>query len=223
MSKKPGVRRGFMVTAVLAVAATPALFLAPLSEAEPTKDSEESWYLDAMKAVEAQEWSTGEGVTVAVIDTGVDAAHPDLEGRVLEGATVTEDGVEPGAAGDPDGHGTAMAGLIAGENDDGELTGVAPDSEILPVRIERREDGSLDQNLVYEGVRWAIDEGATVINLSLAGKPTADDDGWKRDLISYAVDNNAVIVAAVGNRTDFESEVGEPASIPGVLAVSGMG
>lgn len=218
MTKRPRARRGAVAIA-LAVVAAPVLILAPMSEAQPNVD--DAWHLEAMKVAEAQEWSTGDGVVVAVIDTGVDASHPGLEGQVLEGATVSEDGVEPGVVGDPDGHGTAMAGLIAGDDSDGDVAGVAPGAEILPVRIDRDEDGTLDQELVYEGVRWAIDAGASVVNLSLAGKPTSDD-GWKHELIQYAIDHNAVIVAAVGNKVDLSSEVGEPASIPGVVAVSGM-
>lgn len=183
------------------------------------------WYSEAMRLPQAQELADGGGITVAVVDTGVDAFHPDLAGRVLRGATITPTGVEPGGDFDPDGHGTAMAGLIAGDSDSGdELIGVAPKAHVLPVRIARGEDGTLDTDLVYRGVRWAIDQGARVVNLSLAGEPTVDAE-WKRDLIGYAIDHDAVIVAAVGNRADPHDHpmVGEPASIPGVVAVSGMG
>lgn len=182
------------------------------------------WYFPAIAADRAQRLVKGDGVTVAVVDTGVDGEHPDLRGRVLPGATVTTSGeVDAGDPGnrDLDGHGTAMAGLIAGQGGDGPL-GVAPRAMILPVRVMRREDGALDPDHVYEGVRWAIAQGAQVVSLSLSGRPT-EDAPWKSELISYAIQNDVVLVAAAGNRAAGDVRVGEPAAIPGVVAVSGLG
>lgn len=210
------------IAVAVLLALVPVLFVVPLANADPSMDAE-NWYLEAMKVYQARELSEGEGVTVAVIDTGVDPGRSELQGRVLPGAMITKDGPRPARTFDEDGHGTAMAGLIAGaETGEDDAIGVAPKATILPVKIERDSDGTLDQKRVYEGVRWAIDQGAQVINLSLAGRPT-EDDSWKRELVEYALAHDAVIVAAVGNRSVAETSVGEPASIPGVIAVSGMG
>ena len=209
------------VAVAVLLALVPVLFVVPLANADPSMDADD-WYLEAMKVTQAHDLSEGSDVTVAVIDTGVDPGRPELVGRVLPGALITEDGPKPGSSFDEDGHGTAMAGLIAGaETSDNPAIGVAPKATIMPVKIERDPNGTLDHRLVYEGVRWAIDHGAAVVNLSLAGRPT-EDDAWKSELVEYALANDVVIVAAVGNRSVAEAAVGEPASIPGVVAVSGM-
>ncbi|GIG70680.1 S8 family serine peptidase [Phytomonospora endophytica] len=209
------------------VASTAAAVLLVLPAA-PAQGREETvdWYLGAMSAERAQRLAKGDGVTIAVIDTGVDGTHPDLAGRVLPGATVDHAGVvDENLPGDVDlsGHGTAMAGLIAGLGiGDGAPLGVAPLSRILPVRVTRADDGTLDPEHVYAGVRWAIAQGAKVVSLSLSGKPTGEAP-WKSELIEHAIAEDVVLVAAAGNRSDVEVRVGEPASIPGVVAVSGLG
>ncbi len=204
---------------VIAVAVSLLMFASP-ANAGPYEDS--SWYVDEVRLSEAHALSRGNGTVVGVVDTGVDKDNPQLSGRVLPGATVTDNGVKIDGAHDTDGHGTAMAGLIAGAHSvENPLVGVAPGAEILPVRIEPDADGVLDHKLVYEGVRWAIDHGARVVNLSLAGHPTASSK-WKSELLSYAIKHDTLIVAAVGNKDDGYDEVGEPAAIPGVIAVSGL-
>lgn len=209
------------IAVAVLLALVPVLFVVPLANADPSMDADD-WYLEAMKVSQAHDLSDGSDVTVAVIDTGVDPSRPELLGRVLPGAMITEDGPKTGSSFDEDGHGTAMAGLIAGgQTPDRDAIGVAPKATILPVKIERDVNGTLNHRLVYEGVRWAIDHGAQVINLSLAGRPT-EDDAWKRELVGYALERDVVVVAAVGNRSVADSEVGEPASIPGIIAVSGM-
>ncbi len=90
----------------------------------------DQWHLDFLRAAEAHAISQGEGVTVAVIDTGVDASHPDLAGSVVPG--FNPDGVgAPDGRSDTNGHGTAMAGLIAGH---GTCRGIAPKAKIMPIR-----------------------------------------------------------------------------------------
>ena len=184
-----------------------------------------SWHLDAMHVEEAHRIATGDGVTVAVVDTGVDPSHPDLEGQVLEGGEVGDSGSggQTAGQGDKDGHGTGMASLIAGKGDRGpnSVLGVAPGARILPVKIKQNSDGAFRPEDVYQGVRWAIDHGAKVVNISLGGERSVDAP-WKKQLIDYAISKDVVLIAAAGNTGAGDKKVAEPASIPGVVAVSGL-
>lgn len=167
-------------------------------------------------AEQAWRYATGAGVVVAVLDSGVDANHPDLAGRVLPGHDYV-DGSTDGRV-DPVGHGTTVASLIAGS---GELTtGLAPAATILPVRV-------LDENNRYEhaatvaaGVIWAVDHGADVINLSLGGQR---DSQALAEALAYAMANDVVVVACTGNLVNGgTTEVWYPAREPGVIAVAGL-
>lgn len=177
------------------------------------------WQLELLRARTAWRISTGAGVVVAVIDSGVDGAHPDLAGRVLPGLDL----VGPsGAAGpDPVGHGTTVAGLIAGRRDDGRgVVGLAPDARILPVRVLDAENRYDDALIVAKGVRWAVDNGARVINLSLGGSSASPALAAALD---YAFARDVVVVACTGNvSTSTTSTVWYPAREPGVVAVSGL-
>lgn len=180
---------------------------------------DEQWQLDKLGAEIAWRTSTGRGVTVAVIDSGVDGRHPDLAGRVLPGLDL----VSPGGAADPDpvGHGTTVAGLIAGRNDDRQgVVGLAPDARILPVRVLDEENRYDDALIVAKGVRWAVDNGARVINLSLGG---SGDSPALAAAIDYAFARDVVVVACTGNlATSPDAKVWYPAREPGVIAVSGL-
>ncbi|PZF99973.1 type VII secretion-associated serine protease mycosin [Micromonospora endophytica] len=180
---------------------------------------DEQWQLDKLGAEIAWRTSTGRGVTVAVIDSGVDGSHPDLAGRVLPGLDL----VSPGGATPPDpvGHGTTVAGLIAGRNDDRQgVVGLAPDARILPVRVLDEENRYDDALIVAKGVRWAVDNGARVINLSLGG---SGDSPALAAAIDYAFARDVVVIACTGNlATSPDAKVWYPAREPGVIAVSGL-
>jgi len=120
----------------------------------------DQWALDRIGA----EARGGAGVTVAVLDTGVDLDHADLRDRVVPGVDL----LDGGAPRDRNGHGTHVAGIIAASAGNGiGVAGVAPDARIMPVRVlDERGDGTLDH--VVAGVRWAVDHGADVLNLSLS-------------------------------------------------------
>jgi len=186
------------------LAAGPAAAVPPA--ATPTRyDSarDEQWQLRELDAKSAWQLSTGKGVTVAVIDSGVDGSHPDLVGQVLPGIDLVRRSGDGRV--DPVGHGTTVAALIAGRSDDDEgVVGLAPKAKILPIRVLDEKNTYHDTLVVANAVRWAVDHGARVINLSLGVR-------------------DVVVVACTGNRTKSDPpDVWYPAREPGVLAVAGL-
>ena len=156
------------------------------------------WALDNINVPEVWEGNeafigaTGEGVTIAVIDTGVDLEHSEFTSRIIEGYDFVDNDT---IANDGNGHGTHVAGTIAGSNDGVGITGVAYDSQIMPIRV-LDNDGNGYTSDIIEGIRFAADNGADVINLSLGG------GGYSQamaDIISYASNLGAVVVMAAGN------------------------
>jgi type VII secretion-associated serine protease mycosin len=177
------------------------------------------WQLTTLHIANAWQVSTGAGVTVAVLDSGVDAAHTDLAGRVLPGADFV-DGSTDGRR-DFVGHGTSVAGLIAGRDNTATGTaGIAPRAKILPVRVLDRSNRYADASVVARGVRWAVDHGARVVNLSLGGTVRAAS---LADAIAYALAHDVVVVACTGNVIAGQpNTVWYPAREPGVVAVAGL-
>jgi type VII secretion-associated serine protease mycosin len=180
---------------------------------------DEQWQLDRLHATDAWKYSTGEGVTVAVLDSGVDATHPDLVGQVLPGTDLVDGST--GGRSDPVGHGTTVAALIAGRGDDTHgVEGLAPKAKILPVRVLDKQNRYDDAMTVANGVRWAVDHGATVLNLSLGGTGSSEALG---EALDYALDKDVVVVACTGNVTpQAPTQVWYPAREPGVIAVAGL-
>ncbi|MFY1673708.1 type VII secretion-associated serine protease mycosin [Plantactinospora sp. WMMB334] len=170
--------------------------------------------------------ATGAGVTVAVIDSGVDDTHPQLKGRVLRG----RDFLEPGLDGTRDcaRHGTGVASIIAATPRDGvAFRGVAPGVKILPVRlteqkvIEGKTSGDpADVGTFAQSIRWAVDNGAEVINLSVV---LYDDDPTIERAVEYALEKDVVIVAAAGNQYAEGNRTPYPASYDGVIGVGSVG
>ena len=175
-------------------------------------------YLKVLNVSAAWTYANGAGVTVAVIDSGVDAHHSDLEGQVLPGLDL----VDPKGDGDTDlvGHGTTVSAIIAGRSDDTSgVIGIAPKARILPVRVLNEENRYNDAIIVAKGVRWAVDHGARVINLSLGGSGVSAPLAAALD---YAFVKDVVVVACTGNvSASSSSEVWYPAREPGVIAVAG--
>jgi type VII secretion-associated serine protease mycosin len=224
-SRRWGAVPRFVGAALIAVGATgaPAIAATPAQAATTVqrRDTvrEDQWQLSELRATHAWRYSTGAGVTVAVIDSGVDASHPDLAGQVLPGIDLvagTGDGRN-----DPVGHGTTVAGLIAGRNDDRDgVMGLAPHAKILPVRVLDADNRYDDALIVAKGVRWAVDNGANVINLSLGG---SGNSPALAAAIDYAFARDVVVIACTGNvAPDAPAEVWYPAREPGVIAVTGL-
>ena len=201
-----------------------ALYPAVPAQADEVRD--EQRHLISLHASEAWQEATGEGVVVAVVDSGVDADHVDLVGQVLPGIDLvdeTPDGALPGGT-DAVGHGTTVAALIAGRGDDEDgVIGLAYNAKILPVRVLDENNRYDDARVVAEGIRWAVDHGADVINLSLGGTRHSTD---LAAAIQYAFDHDVVVVACAGNLDEETSTVPNepwyPAREPGVVAVSGL-
>ncbi|MFJ8018098.1 type VII secretion-associated serine protease mycosin [Streptomyces sp. NPDC096339] len=196
------------------VAATPA-------HAETIRSQQ--WHLDAMKAGEIWKISTGKGITVAVIDTGVNQI-PELEGQVLPGKAFPAGDAEVGRDNDYYGHGTAMAGMIAGTgkhpSGDGAY-GLAPGVKILPIRVPDMLEGA-DTPSIVAAIRYAADSDAKVINISmgLASKP--EQDAGRAAAVKYALSKGKLIFAAVGNYGDSTNELAYPAATPGVVGVGAV-
>ncbi|GAB4438436.1 MAG: S8 family peptidase [Chloroflexi bacterium OHK40] len=178
---------------------------------------EQQWGLRAILAEPAWDITTGAPIVVAVLDTGVDASHPDLEGKVLPGYNVFSGGAD---AGDDNGHGTAVAGLIAARSDNGSgIAGICWECRILPVKVLSAR-GSGDDAGVAAGIRWAADNGARVINLSLGGE---GESQLLREAVDYATSKGIVVVAASGNERESGNPVSYPAAYPNVMAVGATG
>lgn len=198
------------------------------------------YWLDEYGVREAWAESTGEGVRIAVIDTGVDGSHQDLEGAVVAGTDVSGGGSADGQEGlgtEPE-HGTLVASVAAGRghvppggrDDDAPgrpagIVGVAPDAEVLAVSTwlgdESPEVRSVDEQLP-DAVRWAVDNGADVINMSVGSNATSWPESWDEAFL-YAEEKDVLVVASAGNRGSGLVQVGAPATIPGVLTVGGVG
>ncbi|MET9850335.1 type VII secretion-associated serine protease mycosin [Streptomyces ossamyceticus] len=186
---------------------------------------EQQWFLDAMKAEQMWKTSTGKGITVAVIDTGVDPDNPDLKGRVLKGKDFAPDSRVGDEHTDYDGHGTGMAGLIAGTGKYGGgqgAFGLAPGADILPVRMPHPDEmGAFDGSGYFsKSIRYAANAGAKVINISMSG-------GYRNPeltgAVRYAWSKGSLVFAGIGNDADKTHKVSELAATPGVVAVAAVG
>ncbi len=179
-----------------------------------------------------QTWSlaTGKGVVVAVVDSGVEAGNAHLGKAVLPGTAFVPG--DPSGREDILGHGTGVAGIIAGRSlgNKSALVGVAPDAKILPVRVFQDEDPDgtrpvafpPDTGRMAQGVRWAVQHGADVINVSMSTRPTDAALPQLLDALALARRKDVVVVASGGNaetNTPF-SQTRYPAGAPGVIGVA---
>ncbi|MFF3987056.1 type VII secretion-associated serine protease mycosin [Streptomyces sp. NPDC001601] len=210
-----------------------SLALLPSTTAYADSIRAQQWGLSALHLDEAWRTTKGKGITVAVLDTGVEADHPDLVGNVLAAKDMIGFGAGPGDR-DWARHGTAMAGIIAGHghgvgNGDG-VMGVAPEAKILPVRViledgdsARAKARSTRGNALAEGIRWAADHGADVINLSLGDdSDSAHPEPSEDEAIQYALKKDVVVVASAGNGGDKGDHISYPAAYPGVIAATAV-
>jgi Subtilase family len=187
------------------------------------------WYLNRIHAFDA--WPTVPnllGVRIAVIDSGIDAKHPELESQIAAGASF----VSSSWQNDTNGHGTFVAGQIAASMNNAQgIAGIAFHADLLIAKVVR-SDGTISPEAEAKAIRWAVDRGAQVINLSFGGMRDPDDktrDTYSQleaAAVQYAVSKGVLVVAAVGNADGAPEEpwgyAGYPAALPHVLGVSAV-
>ncbi|WP_329519405.1 S8 family serine peptidase [Spirillospora sp. NBC_01491] len=209
------MRPGRRFTALALLFVIPSFQITP-AFAEPQPRSEE-WWFDAWQ-IREKVWplTQGEGIVVAVIDTGIEAGLPDLNGVVLPGY---EYGGSQKGDGRHDydtekgGHGTAMAALIAGQGIGSGMVGIAPKVRVLPIAAHSVNDALT--------IRYAVDHGAKVINMSWSSA-AAHCPVSTQTAVNYALQHDVVIVAAAGNQGNSRESSNSPANCAGVMAVGAV-
>ncbi len=160
---------------------------------------------------------TGKGVKVAVLDTGVDATHPDLRDQVIGARNFTA----AADATDHFGHGTHVASIVAGTGakSGGRYKGVAPDAEILNGKV-LDDSGSGDDSGILAGMEWAAAQGASVVNLSLGGYDTPEVDPLEAEVDKLSAEKGILFAIAAGN--DGPQSIGSPGSADAALTVGAV-
>lgn len=228
-----GRRRVRMTGSAVSLLLAGSLVLLPSATAHADSIRAQQWGLSALHLDEAWRTTKGQGVTVAVLDTGVEADHPDLAGNVMSTKDMIGFGAGPGDRAWAR-HGTAMAGIIAGHGHgpggtEG-VVGVAPEAKILPVRViledgdpARAKARTTRGDALADGIRWAADHGADVINLSLGDdSDSAHPEPSEDEAVQYALKKGVVVVASAGNGGDKGDHVSYPAAYPGVIAATAV-
>jgi len=161
----------------------------------------QQWNLAQIGAAEAWATSTGSGITIGVVDSGIDADHPDLAGKIVAQADCVGRPCREGSAPDGDGHGTSVAGVAAASTNNGTgIAGVAPDARLVVARVIDDEGVGRTED-INSGIRWVVDHGARIVSLSL-GDPAAIFSRSANTLesgIQYAWSRGAIPVLAAGN------------------------
>jgi subtilisin family serine protease len=214
----------FFVAALAVALLVPAAGAAAFTVTDPLVSKQ--WYLGAIRAFDL--WPTQpvlEPVKVAIVDSGIDVGHPEFAGRIADARSFVGGDVL-----DREGHGTFVAGIIAaGIDNNVGIAGIAFPAQLLVAKVVR-PDGTISPDAEARGIRWAVDAGARVINLSLGGVRDPRDvsrDTFSRleaDAVAYAYSKGAVVVAAVGNSDQAPAMPWDYASYPAALPhVIGVG
>lgn len=175
--------------------------------------SDLSWGITRVKADKVWKYNTGEGVKVAVIDTGIDMDHPELAENIIGGYNAIDSSLSPN---DDQGHGTHVAGTIAGRQSKKDLTGIAPKAKLFAVKV-LDQTGHGTFSAIALGIQWAVDHKVNVINMSI-GSGHYDSEALKL-AVAAAAKAGITVVCAAGND---HSAVDYPAAYPGAIAVSAL-
>ncbi|MFE6945654.1 S8 family peptidase [Streptomyces chartreusis] len=206
-------------TALVGAALTGLILALPKAPAHAATTTPAGWDGGALGLSSAQDLSQGEGVTVAVLDSGVVADHPALKGRVTTGPDYFKDGLDSQSP-EWGGHGTAMAS---------DVLKVAPKAKILSIRVisdeEEPDDGNVEARRgtspIVEGIYYAVDHGADVISMSLGTGEVANyADEQDVAAIGYALSHGVAVLAAAGNSGDKLNEIAFPPGYAGAISVA---
>ncbi|MGW0775019.1 S8 family serine peptidase [Streptomyces sp. NPDC002835] len=211
-----GIRRGaFCALATAMVWSAGVVGFAAPAAAEDMRSKQ--WYLDAMDVEKIWKTTTGEGIKVAVIDSGVNPDTPSLKGKVLDGLDATDAAGE--VTDDYTGHGTTMAELIAGSGKGGGLHGLAPGAEIIPMRIVGKgfKPKNVNEASIATAIRAAADSDARIVSMSF-GSEFKDDA--EHAAIKYAQEKGKLLIAGVGNNGGMDNKPSYPAKYPEVVGVA---
>lgn len=172
------------------------------------------WEITAFNLPETWKLTQGEGVKVAVLDTGCDLNHHDLKNNLLPGKNFVQPNKEPI---DENGHGAHVTGIICAENNDIGMVGVAPKCKVIPVKVlDKKGAGNLLN--VAEGIRWAADQGVDFITMSL-GSPNPVQQ--IRKAIQYAAKKGIVVFCAAGNAGNTR-QIFYPANYPETIGIGAI-
>ena len=216
------LRRGLASLSVLAVTVLAVLSATP-ARADYIRDFE--YWLGDYNFYQAWDVTQGDGVLVSVIDSGIGYA-PDINAAVVGGADFSGIGSPDGRTpvGESPDHGTLVSSVLAGRGTGGNngVLGTAPAAQLLSASVAFGVETSIPSDeQIANAIIWSVDQGAKVINMSLTRNSLEWPTSWDKAFL-YAFEHDVVIVAAAGNRGAGTTEVGAPATIPGVLTVAGL-
>ena len=201
-----------------------ALALASATPAFADRYRDSQWWITELGVADAWQTATGKGITIAVIDTGINGTVPDLTGQVVGGTDVSGVGAANGQQplGPSESHGTQVAALAAGHGvgADG-IIGTAPDARLLSISISFANGTVSSDQQVADGVKWAVENNADIIVLSLVMNREWWSTQWDEAFLA-AEEAGVLVVVAAGNKGSGTDSVGAPATIPGVLVVGGI-
>jgi len=215
--------RWLIGVALVGVVASGAVFPVAFASADSIRDRQ--YWISQYGVDRAWEITRGAGVTIAIIDTGIDPSHQDLTGAVVGGTDVSGIGTSNGQTpiGRESEHGTMVASLAAGrgQTDNQGVIGTAPEARLLSISMAFDSEVRSADEQIAQAVVWAVDNGADIISLSLTRNTRDWPLSWD-EAFTYAESQNVVVIAAAGNRGSGTESVGAPATMPGVLTVGGV-